>query len=65
MLSFAGSTSYTSIAAPATFPDPIASFKSFSLTRPPLAQLIIKTPSLQLLRDFLLMIFLVWSVIGT
>ena len=44
-LKLGGSSSYTSIAAPATFPDLTASTISCSLTIPPRAQFIIITPS--------------------
>ena len=60
----AGSSTNTSSAAPATWPDSSASFSAASSTRPPRAQLMMRTPFFALARFSRLRIFRVWSVSG-
>ena len=63
-LSFAGSTSNTSKAAPATWPEFSAASKASSSTRPPRAQLIMRTPFFILFRASAEMMLRVESVKG-
>ena len=63
-LSFAGSFSKTSSAAPATCPETSAAKRAFSSTRPPRAQFTIRTPFFVRFSASAEMIFLVASVNG-
>ena len=60
----AGSSTNTSKAAPATWPDLSASTSAASSTRPPRAQLMMRTPFFIFLMAAASMMFLVFSVSG-